>query len=158
MLLCWHPQVFPSVLFRRSKAKDIPTSCLRAGRQRVNKQLSQVAEHLSCRERLGTFIELLRWFLPASSSWCTPAQGIEDEPAQSTGSRHPWEPSDAAVKPTGNVLFLILLKESFERSGMCIWSLLLPLVFSLESLTGIWMMQAQLNASAQKKVRGKRLF
>lgn len=33
--------------------------------------------------------------------------------------------------------------------------LLLPLVFcSLDSLTGIWMMQAPLNASAQIKVRG----
>lgn len=61
--------------FQRSEAKGIPTSCLRAGRQRVNKQLSQVAEHLSCRERLGTFIELLRWFLPAGSSLCSPAQG-----------------------------------------------------------------------------------
>lgn len=37
---------------------------------------------------------------------------------------------------------------------MYIWSLLLPLVFcSPDSLTGIWMMQALLNASAQIKVR-----
>lgn len=154
MLLCWHPQVFPSVLFRRSKAKDTPTSCPRAGRRRVNKQLSQVAEHLSCRERLGTFIELLRWFLPASSSRCTPAQGIKDE--------HRQQASLGALgccsETNGQCSFPRALKESFERSGMCIWSLLLPLVFSLESLTGIWMMQAQLNASAQKKVRGKRLF
>jgi len=38
---------------------------------------------------------------------------------------------------------------------MYIRSLLLPLVFcSFDSLTGIWMMQAPLNASAQIKVRG----
>lgn len=89
MLLCWHPQVLPSVLLRRSKAGAIPRSCLRAGRQRVNKQLSQVAEHLSCRERLGTFIELLRWFLPGSSSWCS-CTGNRGWGCSEHG-QHPWE-------------------------------------------------------------------
>lgn len=47
------------------------------------------------------------------------------------------------------------LKESLEIPVMYVRFLLLPLVFcSLDSLTGIWMMQAPLNASAQIKVRG----
>lgn len=36
--------------------KHMLTYCLRARKQRVNKRLSQVAEHLSCSERLVTFI------------------------------------------------------------------------------------------------------
>lgn len=83
----------------------------------------------------------------------------KNEPAQSRSCKHPQEPSDVTLETSMQWYFSHYLKESLEIPVMYVWFLLLPLVFcSLDTLTGIWMMQAPLNASAQIKVRGNVYF
>lgn len=72
-----------------------------------------MADHLSCSERLVTFIELLCWFLPVSSSWYTTIQGIKNELAQTKTQQASLGTFWCYIKFQCAMLFFSLFKRVF---------------------------------------------